>query len=107
MPGNHASEVSIRIASGKLYNSDMSVEQLESAIKALAPEERERFAGWFDEHRHELVRRRKVEEAQQREILDRLHEVEKNPKILEAFEENDLERLIQDVTSKKTPSRPR
>jgi hypothetical protein len=85
----------------------MSVEQLESAIKALPPEERERFAGWFDEHRHELIHRQKVEDAQQREILNRLREIEKNPEILEAFEENDLERLIHDVTSKKTPSRPR
>jgi len=80
----------------------MSVEQLESAIAALPPEERERFAGWFDEHRHELVRRQKVEEAQQQEILNRLHEIEKSPEILEAFEENELERLIHDVTSKKT-----
>jgi hypothetical protein len=85
----------------------MSVEQLESAIKALPPEDRERFAGWFDEHRHELVRRQKVEEAQQREILNRLHEIENNPEILEPFEEKDLERLIHDVTSKKTSSRPR
>jgi hypothetical protein len=85
----------------------MSVEQLESAIKALPPEERERFAGWFDEHRHELIRRRQVEDAQQREILSRLHEVETNPNTLEAFEENDLERLIHDVTSKKPPTRPR
>ena len=85
----------------------MSVEQLESAIKALPPEERERFAGWFDEHRHELIRRQKVEEAQQREILNRLHEIETHPESLETFEENDLERLIHDVTSKKTPSRKR
>lgn len=64
----------------------MSVEQLESAIKALPPKERERFAGWFDDHRHELVRRKEVEDAQQREILARLHEAETNPDTLEAFE---------------------
>jgi hypothetical protein len=85
----------------------MSVEQLESAIKALAPEERERFAGWFDDHRHELIHRQKVEEAQQREILNRLREIQTNPEMLEPFDEPDLERLIHDVTSKKTPSRPR
>jgi hypothetical protein len=83
----------------------MSVEQLESAIKALPPEERERFAGWFDEHRHELVRLRKVEDAQQREVLSRLHETETNPGTLEAFEETDLERLIHDATSKKAQAR--
>jgi hypothetical protein len=80
----------------------MSVEQLESAIKALPPEERERFAGWFDNHRHELIRSREVEDAQQREVLRRLHETDTNPDTLEAFEETDLERMIHNVTSKKT-----
>jgi hypothetical protein len=80
----------------------MSVEQLESAIKALPPEERERFAGWFDDHRHELIRRREVEDAQQREVLTRLSETDTNPDTLEAFEETDLERMIQNATSKKT-----
>jgi len=85
----------------------MSVEQLESAIKALPPEERERFAGWFDEHRHELIRRQQVDEAQQREILKRRREIETNPEMLEPFDKPDLERLIHDVTSKKTPTRSR
>ena len=85
----------------------MSVEQLESAIKALPPEERERFVGWFDDHRHELVRQQEVEGAQQREVLARLHEAQTNPDLLEAFEENDLERMIRDATSKKAQARRR
>lgn len=80
----------------------MSVEQLESAIKALPPEERERFAGWFDDHRHELVRRREIDDAQQREVLARLEEVRANPDSLEPFEEEDLEQMLRDVATKKT-----
>ena len=76
----------------------MNVEQLESAIKALPPEERERLAGWFDEHRHELVLRREVDDAQEREVLTRLHETDTNPDTLEAFEEADLERMIRDAS---------
>ena len=33
----------------------MSVEQIESAIKAMPLEELVQFADWFDAHRHELV----------------------------------------------------
>jgi hypothetical protein len=83
----------------------MSVEQLESAIRALPPEDRKRFAGWFDDHRHELISRREIEEAQQREVLARLHEAETHPDTLEAFEEADLERMIHDAASKKTQTR--
>jgi len=37
-------------------------------------------------------------DAQQREVLTRLHENETNPDTLEAFEEGDLERMICDAT---------
>ena len=33
----------------------MSLEQLESAILELTPDERQRLAVWFEENRHELV----------------------------------------------------
>ena len=85
----------------------MSVEQLESAIKALRPEERERFAGWFDDHRHELIRRREIDDAQQREVLARLEEARTNPDSLEPFEEEDLEQMFRDVAAKKTQARRR
>ena len=75
----------------------MSVEQLESAIKALPPEERRRFVGWFDEHQHELIQRQEVEAAQQQEILHRLNEAGANPAILESFEEADVDRMISDA----------
>lgn len=88
----------------------MSVEQLESAIRALPPEDRRRFVGWFDDHRHELIDRREIERAQQREVLSRLQETDTNPETLEPFEESDLERTIRDVsraTRKKAPTRRR
>ena len=33
----------------------MSVKQLESAVAALPPDERQEFIHWLDDHRHELV----------------------------------------------------
>ena len=33
----------------------MSVKQLESAVVALPPDERQEFIHWLDDHRHELV----------------------------------------------------
>jgi hypothetical protein len=86
----------------------MSVKQLESAIKALPDEAREEFAGWFDEHRHELIRRKDVETAQQREVLARLAESEADPAAIEPFGEADLDRMIRDATHarpKKAPAR--
>jgi hypothetical protein len=85
----------------------MSVEQLETAIKALPPEERERFAGWFDDHRQELIRRREIDDAQQREVLTRLEEMRTNPELLEPFEEKNLEQMLRDVANTKTQARRR
>jgi hypothetical protein len=51
------------------------------------------------------VIRRKIKDAQQREVLARLHETNTTPKTLEAFEQSDLERMIRDVTSKKQARR--
>jgi hypothetical protein len=80
----------------------MSVEQLASAIKALAPEERRRFAGWFDDHRHELIQRKEVEAAQQQEVLVRLNETDTKPATLEPFEEADVDRMISDAAHAHT-----
>ncbi len=80
----------------------MSVEQLESAIKALPPEERRRFAGWFDDHRHELIQRKEIEAAQQQEVLLRLNETDTKPAALESFEEADVDRMISDAAHAHT-----
>lgn len=92
----------------------MSVEQLESAIQSLPPDERRRLARWFDDHRHELLmpldesRGEDAESAQEREVLSRLAETEGSSAPLEAFEEADLDRMFQDFAharGKKRPSR--
>jgi len=84
----------------------MSVEQLESAIKALPPEERKRFAGWFDDHRHELIQRKEVEAAQQQEVLLRLNETDTQPGTLEPFEEADVDRMISNAAHAHTKKAP-
>jgi len=92
----------------------MSVEQLESAIRSLPPNERRRLARWFDDHRHELLSPQdhpgdeNAEAAQEREVLSRLAEVDQNPSLLEAFEETDLDQMFQNFSrarGKKTPAR--
>ena len=46
-----------------------------------------------------------VEDAQQREILNRLKETDADPRTLEAFEENDLERMIRAAMSDRANPR--
>jgi hypothetical protein len=91
----------------------MSVEQVESAIQALPPDQRRKLAHWFDEHRHELLKPQEratdedVESSQQREVLARLAEAEARPESLEEFEEDDLDGMIQEfihARAKKAPS---
>ena len=88
----------------------MSVEQLEAAIKALPPEERRRFAGWFDAHREELLGDAGENNAVRDELALRLKEIDEHPEILEPFEEEDLERMIRetaDAHAKKSSARRR
>ena len=89
----------------------MSVEQLESAIKALPPEERRRFAGWFDDHRHELMGEAgDTSPAVRAELELRLKEIDEHPELLEPFEQADVERMIQDTVNahaKKPSARKR
>jgi hypothetical protein len=89
----------------------MSVEQLESAIKALPPAERARFVEWFDGHRHELVAEADNTSPEVRAELElRLKEMDEHPELLEPFEEADVERMIQDTVNahaKKSSARQR
>ena len=76
----------------------MSVEQIESAIKAMPPEQRAQFAQWFDAHRHELVPEADDISPEVRAELElRLKEMDEHPELLEPFEEEDLERMIQEA----------
>lgn len=85
----------------------MSVEQLERQIQQLAPEDRRKFAEWFDDHRHELL---PVPAAQEREVMARLREMEESPALLEPFELSDVDRLFKEfgnARAQKTPPRRR
>ena len=81
----------------------MSVEQLESAIKALPPEERRQFAGWFDEHRHELMGEAGDTSPEVRAELElRLKEMNEHPELLEPFEEADVEQMFKEFAHART-----
>ena len=86
----------------------MSVEQLESAIKALPLEERRQIIGWFDDHRHELMGGDSYPGPEVRAELElRLRETNAHPESLETFEETDVEGMIQDAINahaKKSPA---
>ena len=75
----------------------MSVEQLEQQVQALSPDERLRFAEWFDDHRHEIVPPDAVASAQEREMLRRLAEMEADPSLRESFSTADLDTLCESI----------
>jgi len=64
----------------------MSLEQLESAIVALPPEERWRLAQWFEEHLDELLGEGDLSEDQKTEILRRREAFLADPSIAEPWE---------------------
>jgi hypothetical protein len=67
----------------------MSLEQLESSILALEPEERKQFAQWFEEHRDKLISSDEDDELtpeQQAKILRRREQALAHPELLEPWE---------------------
>lgn len=66
----------------------MSLEQLENAILGLNPEERQRLAVWFDEHRPELLGDvdNEITEEQEVEILRRRDQALAHPELLEPWD---------------------
>ena len=77
----------------------MSVEQLESAIKALPPEDRAQFVEWFDDHRDELVAEvaDDVSEAQKAELIRRRQEYDEHPERFVHMDKKSLDRLFARV----------
>jgi hypothetical protein len=77
----------------------MSVEQLESQIRALSPEARRQFAVWFDHHRHELVEEGKSELSgeQTAELFRRRREYEEHPERFSRRDTESLDRLFSRV----------
>jgi hypothetical protein len=77
----------------------MSVEQLESQIRALSPEERRQFASWFDNHRDELVERGDFElsKEQKTELLRRRREYDEHPERFTRMDKKSLNRMFSRV----------
>ena len=87
----------------------MSVEQLEEQVQALSAEERQHFAEWFDDHRHDLVPPDEVLTAQEQELRQRLAEMEANPALRENFSASDLDVLCDSIAhahAQTTSARP-
>jgi hypothetical protein len=87
----------------------MSLEQLETAILELTPEERQRLAVWFEEHRRELLADESDElsEHQKVEVLRRRDQAIAHPELLEPWDDA-IERVrerLHEFRSKKVSSR--
>lgn len=75
----------------------MSIEQVEHAILALAPEERRELLKWFDEHRHELFGEAsptELSEAQKSEMLRRRNEYSEHPERFIAMDDKTLDEMF-------------
>jgi hypothetical protein len=72
----------------------MSLEQLESAILGLTPEERQRLAVWFEENRRELLGDEpdELSEGQKTEVVRRRDLALAQPELLEPWD-GTLERV--------------
>ena len=77
----------------------MSVEQIESAIRALPPKEREQFIEWFDGHRHEIAGDAgdDLSEAQKAELFQRRREYDEHPERFTRMDKESLDRLFSRV----------
>ena len=66
----------------------MSLEQLESAILDLAPEERQRLAVWFEENRRELLGDEldELSDEQKAEVIRRREFALAHPELLEPWD---------------------
>ncbi len=88
----------------------MSVKQLESAILALPPNERQELLDWVDGHRRELLVPPAAEsEAVKQELRSRRQEYIDHPERFVTMNDADwdqLEREIDEEVRKKTSARP-
>ena len=77
----------------------MSIEQVESAIREMPPEDRRRLLLWLDEHRYELFAGSdEVTEAQKTEILRRRQEYFDQPeRFTRVTNEQELDRFFEDI----------
>ena len=89
----------------------MSLEQIEASILELSPEERRRFAVWYEKHRKDLLPELQEEDdlvdEQRAEILRRRDLALAHPELLEPWE-GTIERArskLHEVRRQKTPRR--
>jgi len=77
----------------------MSIEQVESAIREMPPEDRRRLLLWLDEHRYELFAGSdEVTEAQKTEVLRRRQEYFDQPEqFRRVTNEQELDRFFEDI----------
>lgn len=77
----------------------MSIEQVESAIREMPLEERQRLLLWLDEHRYELfVENDAVAEEQKAELLRRRQEYFEHPeRFIRVTNEDELDRFFQNI----------
>jgi hypothetical protein len=77
----------------------MSIEQVESAIREMPPEERRRLLLWLDEHRYELFAGSDdVTEAQKAELLRRRQEYFERPeRFVRVTTAAELDRFFEDI----------
>jgi hypothetical protein len=78
----------------------MSVEQVETAIRQLPPEDRRRLLIWLNDHRHELFMDEQVSAEQRAELLARQNEyVTRRHEFIRVATETELESLFQGIRS--------
>ena len=72
------------------YSKGVSLEQIEASILELSPEERRRFAAWYDKHRKDLLPEQQEEDdladEQRAEILRRRDLALAHPDLLEPWD---------------------
>ena len=75
----------------------MSVEQIEATLEAMPVSERQKFARWFDEHRHKLVGTDATDdlsEAQKAELLRRRREYDEHPERFARMDKKSLDQMF-------------
>jgi hypothetical protein len=84
----------------------MSVEQLESQVLALPLAERRAFTRWLDEHRDEIEQPSVLVNAQEKEIRQRLAEMEADPKMRIPLTEADVEQMFREFAHARAQTTP-
>jgi hypothetical protein len=80
----------------------MSVEQIEATIESMSASERQKFARWFDEHRHELIGDSgavtdDLTAAQKTELLRRRQEYDEHPERFVRLDEKGIDEMCERI----------